>query len=379
MIDDILFKTGLRVNAQKLLGIIKSYDTRFHLLEYCYIYTYTKEALPTIENIPQFLKSIKPMTFVDFQQRLSFISNPSTVTVDQLILMFNSITNDLLPNHIINHNHQLLSVDNLTNFMTSFWNSNIHPRPHIHAVIKNLWDDICSEQRMYEIPSDGRAEIEAPTILTKYTNILSFKFIQEGLEAPSIYVLALFRSNGDKPLAGTITVNRDGSINGFVDLINNKTYYLLLQYVIIANYHALVIPHYNAHPSQKYNQATHRPHINHEITTPQQRQIQRVRQSSTTSSLNDWYEAQAKAIHAVVGHERFISKTFRAAQIKYLQSEKAGIKLKPGYTWVQGHSRGDATFTHGTITLDGDDLLKPTIFKAPEHIQTDLSKYFNIR
>ncbi|MFD3163711.1 hypothetical protein [Herpetosiphon sp. NSE202] len=378
LIDDILFKTGLRVNAQKLLSIIKSYDTRFHLLEYCSIYTYTKEALPNIENISQFLNSIKPMTFVEFQQRLSFITNPSITTVDGLILMFNSITNDLLPRNIMNYNHQLLNGDTLTHLMTSLWNPNIHHKSHIQTVIKGLWDDICSEQRMYEIPSEGRAEIEAPALLTKYTNILSFKFVQEGLEAPSIYVLALFSSNGDKPLAGTITVNSDGSIKGFVDLINNKTYYLLIQYMIIANYHALVIPHHNEYPVRHHQQANYRPRINHEITMPQQRQIPRVRQASITSSLNDWYEAQSKAIHAVVGHERFISKTFRAAQIKYLQAAKAGITLKPGHTWVQGHARGDATFTHGTITLDGDDLLKPTIFKAPEHIQNDLSKYFNI-
>jgi len=377
LIDDILFKTGIRTNAQKLLTTIKSYDIRFHVLEYCYIYTYIKEGLPNIDDIPQFIQSINPMAFLDFQQRLSFIANPSIKTSDELALMFNSITNDVLPRSFMHHSFQPLKHDMLTDFMTSYWNTAIHHTAHIQTVIHSLWDDICSEKRMYEIPSNGRAEIEAPAILTKYTNILSFKFIQEGLESPSIYVLALFRSNNDTPLAGTIVVNRDGSIKGFVDLINNRTYYFLVYYMIIATYHAFVIPqhreqHHSAHQE-------HSSRMQHEGTTIQQRSLPRIRRQSGASPLNDWYEAQAKATHTVIGHERYISKTFRAAHIKYLQAEKAGITLRPGHTWVQGHARGEATSIHENIYLDGDDLLKPTLFKAPDHLHHDLVKYFNLR
>lgn len=111
LIDDILFKTGIRTNAQKLLTTIKSYDVRFHVLEYCYIYTYIKEGLPNIDDIPQFIQSINPMAFLDFQQRLSFIANPSIKTTDELALIFNSITNDVLPQSFMHHSFQPLKHD----------------------------------------------------------------------------------------------------------------------------------------------------------------------------------------------------------------------------------------------------------------------------
>lgn len=323
LIDNIFYKTGLKINIQQLSIIIENYNIEFDFLDYCYICTRILENLHHVKNISKYLLRV-PKRFKSFKAYLAKSSNKRVSN--------NSNTINTKP-EIIQTKNTLLSLLNSLNKIPVKNSQSLQDRAN------HLWQEITSNKREYAIPSQGILVIETEDDIAKRTYLKSFRFIQEGFTAPSVKLELSIHIPAKKSNAfNYVIIKKDGSITGFIDNIQNQGYKIMLRYLLIATYHALVVPK-SRKPATTTRSSNRDPSTNYS-SNDSRRSAQRTKSESNRESINNWHQNVPKTPHIVVGYQRFQEDGFEAAPEKKLQAQAAGVTLKPGYTWVQEHTRG---------------------------------------
>jgi len=235
---------------------------------------------------------------------------------------------------------------------------------------KRCWATICSQERQYQVPSRGKAEIIVPPSVTALINLHSIRFVQEHMQAPGLFVQFKF----DNPsLIGVIRIDPSGVISGFHQLVDASWLTSLVESVALSHYRDLVVPQRLMAtslrvPGRRRNGRQANSEANHRTNKPFPMQ----RRTRKQYSLADWYESQEIARHMVRGHTRWISQGFVASDEKHFQAKKAGVSLPIGFTWVIEHERGNPQPTK--IPLIGEDLSKHTVFTSPPQAEAELAR-----
>jgi hypothetical protein len=235
------------------------------------------------------------------------------------------------------------------------------------------WRIIRSDQRRYQVPSRGRAEIMSSERLKSLINLHSVRFVQEGVSAPGVFIQLVF---SEPDAIGLLRLTRDSSIEGFHKLSENSWLQALIIAIALAYYRDLVIPGKIYYPKER-NQSHNRKGSPVSSHSPTRRQIpsrQTIkRHSKKLYPLEDWYESQEILRHWVRGHTRWIGPHFEASAEKYRQAELAGVRLRAGETWVIEHERGNPQ-DQMKVKLDGEDLVEHTYFAPPIHASEELDQ-----
>lgn len=223
------------------------------------------------------------------------------------------------------------------------------------------WKQIVSEEREYEIPSNGRAEITVPHFLADKFQLFSVRFVQEKINAPGLYVQFKFQEG---QVLGVVQILPNGHIEGFHKLVNNSWFEALVEAIALSHYHDFVVPvqEYSQYTPKSYNPIRDPKRTSDRNYAPKSFPAKRIRVSRY--SFRDWYESQEIARHHVRGHTRWVGTHFIADGEKQRQAKQAGVKLPRGYTWVVEHERGNIN-RYSKIQLNGEDLIQDTIFLPP--------------
>jgi len=230
-----------------------------------------------------------------------------------------------------------------------------------------LWKDITSNKREYAIPSQGILVIETENDIAEYTYLKSLRVIQEGFYAPSIKIELYFHIPTIKyDTVENVIIQKDSSITGFIDKINNQGYITMLRYLLIATYHALVVPE-TSKPTHG-SRYSYRGQSSNNYYSDSRRSLPRTKGESNRVSIHNWHQSLSKSQHIVVAHKRFIEDGYDAPHDKYLQAKAAGVILELGYTWVQEHTRG------GIDSHPNNNQALVTRFETPVSVTSNIRK-----
>lgn len=249
---------------------------------------------------------------------------------------------------------------------------------------RQCWEEINSEKRHYQIPSEGRAEIIASDKIKDLIDLNLVRFVQEDIVPPGVFVEFEF---GEQPLVDIIVVKKDGSTEGFHKFVGtDDAFSILIEAIVLAYYRDLVTPGkvYYYQPSsgsrptklhRSLNSA--RPKLK-ELPRPQNIPLHAENNPHLKNRLfhhlHTWHEARERAKHSVVGHIRWISRGYIANSEKQLQAlEHLGKKLPLGYTFVIEHERGSLGSSGLKLSPDGY-LTERTLFLPPERALADLDR-----
>lgn len=234
---------------------------------------------------------------------------------------------------------------------------------------QSCWTVICSQEREYQVPSHGRAEIIAPTAVASLLDLHSVRFVQEGVKAPGLFIRFEFE---DPSLIGIFRIDPSGNMSGFHQMVDDAWFQALIEAVALSHYRDLVVPNHLQLPLRSPNtrRPTHNPTRSPGSRAARPFPTQRPKQKRY--SLAEWYVAQEIARHSVRGHTRWISRDFVASEEKHYQAKKAGVILPDGFTWVIEHERGNPQLSR--IFLNGEDLAEHTIFTPPPKAGSELAK-----
>lgn len=280
-------------------------------------------------------------------------------------MILNILTPDKSQGELWLTRHTLISrLSGITNSRRHFQQA-----AQLTAYSQKCWQTILSTKRQYQVPSNGRAEVEVPVQIASLINLHSVRFVQERVKAPGLFIQFKFRTPA---LLGIIRIDPSGEITGFHELIDDLWYRALIQAVAFSHYRDLVVP---SQIQQSSPLPAHRQPTRKQASTPGHhttRAFPLQRPQKKQYSLADWYESQEIARHSVRGHTRWIASDFVASGDKHLQARRAGVTLQHGYTWVIEHERGNPKPTK--IPLEGEDLLEHTIFTSPPRAEAELEK-----
>ncbi|MBE2198716.1 MAG: hypothetical protein IAE79_08910 [Anaerolinea sp.] len=340
-----------------------------------------QSAAPTISTLNRLATEIsQPLSekrFWDFANYYATAENLSVQDAEHLIQLIRwSIPLTLIPNK--SQKECWVSKEHLDSFVAlnasdRSANSATEQR-QLHSLStysESCWRAIYSKERQYQIPSNGRAEIMAPSFVARRINLYSVRLTQEGVKAPGLFVQFKFT---DPACVGILKIDPSGNIAGFHEMMGNTWGQELIKAVALSHYRDLVIPN-PVSPSASKRAASHQPRSGRggppggrQAAKPFPTQQPRKKQYSLT----DWYESQEIARHNVRGHTRWIGRDFVADSEKYSQARRAGVILQDGYTWVIEHERGNPKPT--PIRLDGEDLAEHTLFTPPPKAEDDLAR-----
>ncbi|GAG68185.1 unnamed protein product, partial [marine sediment metagenome] len=237
----------------------------------------------------------------------------------------------------------------------------------IENYCNSCWTQI-SNFRQYQIPSRGKAEIRASVRLNEAIKLKSVRFIQEGVKAPEVFLSFQFY-----PFAlGVLKISNDGTLIGFHHMGAELKFKLVIEAIALAYYRDLVVPgevKYLEKPKSRivYKRKTYVSQDRNYINLPRRKTVYQEYEDSRYT-LDDWYDAQARAEWSVVGHTRRIGPHFEADLVKHEQANNAGVNLPPGCTWVIEHDRGEAR-----LNLQNRDLSERTKFAPPKHAANELN------
>jgi hypothetical protein len=232
------------------------------------------------------------------------------------------------------------------------------------------WGEICSEKRQYEVPSLGRAELLATDRIHSLTGLKSVRFIAEGVRAPGVFLQ--FKFDTEPQSVGMMRISPEGKAEGFHELVDNRLFITLIEVVAFTYYRDLVIPDLRMRPTStappRHHRQTTKPVQTAQAMRPPQRRPPRQSHPLLPKRpihLSEWYAAQTRARHHVIGHLRFIRSGFRADWVKQAQARAAGVDIPLDYTWVVEHERGDPQRTGPVILDERFDLTKHILFSPP--------------
>lgn len=284
----------------------------------------------------------------------------------------------LLPD--LGHQETWLSQVDMPASFQSFFNSGQANPQALTDYGRQCFTDL-EKRRCYQIPSQGRAEIIASERLHRLTGLHVIRFVQEDVDPPGVFLQ--FEFGFDRPAIGLVKVEKNGRVEGFHTFWgSDETFKALIDAVALAYYRDLVTPgkiyYYRPHSR------TPRPSLS--LTPPRPKPLPRPQGVPVGSrytrlvkgkifDLGSWYDAQERARHNVTGHSRWIGHRFIADPEKYEEAAAAGVKLKPGETWVIEHERGGPG--NGGLRLSHDgQLLERTLFRSSERdsASADLDK-----
>lgn len=226
---------------------------------------------------------------------------------------------------------------------------------------QQCWQKICSDEREFQVPSAGRAEILVPDFVTKLVQLKSIRLIQEDAKAPGLFIQCKF-ANAD--VFGLIEIDPNGQITGFHQFISDPWFQAIIQSIALSHYRDLVVPIQRHYLAIQPSQQPARPHRTHATRKPSSfKPFPDSPPYQKQYKLSDWYQSQYIARYQVRGHTRWVRSHFVADAVKRQQAKSAGVTLVDGYTWVLEHERGTPWQTK--IKLDGEDLTELTIFLPP--------------
>ena len=235
------------------------------------------------------------------------------------------------------------------------------------------WKEILSDDRRYQVPSQGRAIILASDKIQQRIALESLQFVSEGAVAPGLHIRFKFLTT---PIQiGLVKLYSDGRIEGFHKMLSNSHFLQsLIEAVAVSYYRDLVLSTIYRPDPGKYRhwikQAAPRGIVQNRSSP---RDIPRRSNSRLEKyHLEEWRESQHLARHYVVGHIRFIGHGFVADGERHDLARRAGVQLPDGYTWVIPHERGDPRF--GRLALNGFDLPSRTIFYHPKRATRELDR-----
>lgn len=268
----------------------------------------------------------------------------------------------------INKNPEIIETKNTTSILASYFNKRYIKNDHfLLDRLSRLWEDITSNKREYAIPSQGILVIETENDIAEYTYLKSLRFIQEGFYAPSIKVELYFHIPTIKyDTVENVIIQKDGSITGFIDKINNQGYITMLRYLLIATYHALVVPE-TSKPTHG-SRSSYRGQSSNNYYSDSRRSAQRTKSESNRESIHTWHQNVPKTSHIVVGHKRREKAGYDAPPEKHLEAKAAGVILELGYTWVQEHTRG------GIDAHPNNNQAPVTRFETPVSVTSNIRK-----
>jgi hypothetical protein len=256
--------------------------------------------------------------------------------------------------------------------------------PKLGQFSRQCWAEIRLRRR-YQVPSQGRAEILASDTLSDLMDLRLVRFVQEGASAPEVFVRFGF---GEPCTIGIARIKDNGSTEGFHMSAGSDLFGAIIEATALAYYRDLVVPTKVYHSRTESDTPQVRAPVSSRTTkTPppppqraseSQHQTYRLPRTQVASSkhqtyrLDQWYQAQERARHGVVGHIRWIGQHFRADSLKVRQAREAGVELQPGYTWVIEHERGGRR--SDGLRLSGLDLAERTRFLPPEKASIELDR-----
>jgi hypothetical protein len=210
--------------------------------------------------------------------------------------------------------------------------------------------------------------------LQKRINLKSLRFLQESAIAPEVFIRFEFQ---EPPIIGITKVLKDGKVIGFHENVASEALRLLIDAIALSYYRDLVIadkvyivPQTRVAPKKHWSAKPKEPR-----TIPRTVKIYVVKRRSYR--IDEWYEAQERARHSVVGHIRLVGNDFIASVEKQRQAEEEGIELQDGCTWVREHERGGREEISG-LKLDGFDLAEDVVFEPPERASFELGKFIGV-
>jgi len=227
--------------------------------------------------------------------------------------------------------------------------------------------------RVYQIPSEGRAEIQTFDLLKDLMGLRLIRFVQEGVRSPGVFL----RFEFEEPSSIGIVKVEGNDVEGFHKLVKDERLCALVETITLSYYRDLVTPGKVYHSSSKGRRKTTskppRPKRPRPLPRP------RVLPSYVTPieprqaySLDEWYKAQRRARHYVTGHVRRIGGGFEASWGKKQLALEHGVILRPGETWVVEHEKG--MLIGGWLELDGENLQERTLFLPPERASHELQE-----
>jgi hypothetical protein len=246
----------------------------------------------------------------------------------------------------------------------------------LKAYGRQCWRTIRSDERRYQVPSNGRAEIIVDEKLRSLIGLHSLQFVQERISAPGLFIRFKLR---EPAAVGLVCISETGTVEGFQELSNNQWFQALIEAVAFGYYRDLVISGESEYRENdgvirsrrggggKSVARAKKPHR----TLPSPRTHKRASQGFYR--LEDWYESQEIMRHWVRGHVREVGPHFEASPEKQREAKRAGVRLKPGQTWVVEHERGNPQ-DHMIVKLDGEDLIEHTVFAPPVRATTELKQ-----
>ena len=271
-------------------------------------------------------------------------------------------------------------------YQTFFTSLDVYLPPEAINTLKDFsrqcWREINNEKRRYQVPSKGRAEIMVSDRLKNLIDLNLVRFIQEGIAPPGVFLEFEF---SEPSIVDTVIVKNDGSIEGFHESVGvDDSFRIIIEAVALAYYRDLVTPGKVSY----YERDSGGPRTKRSLNSlsPKPRELPRPQhvplhikntprlKGRQSYHLYAWHEAQERARHGVVGHIRWIGRSFIASPRKQRQAwEVASIKLRPGYTWVIEHERGEPGSSGLRLSPDGC-LMEITLFLPPERASVELDK-----
>lgn len=246
------------------------------------------------------------------------------------------------------------------------------PWQQLNELTSSCWREIRKDRR-YGIPSQGRAEVLIDDTVLSTLGLTSVRFVQEGVKAPGVYLRLQFGE--DARQIGIVKVSSSGRVEGFHEL-EQGLLMAAVRGVALAYYRDLVTPgdeivyEPTGIPRKRSGGASVR-RSPRELPRPRRVRID-LEEYVIVREFDEWYYAQERARHSVVGHIRWVGSGFMADEEKYEQALKAGVYLPDGCTWVVEHDRGGSGSDR--LRLRRADLTSRTLFSAPARASDDIAQ-----
>lgn len=243
------------------------------------------------------------------------------------------------------------------------------------------WNEIVSEERRYQVPSKGRAVIITSDFLFELLYLKSVRFVQEKVNSPGVFAKLEFLFD-EKYIIQEVKINSSGVITGFHSKVTQIGIEEIIDAIVLSYYRDLVLPGsvYEAGLSNgKQRQAKAKkepsprvlPRSQSKTTKPSDSQ-QRLQEDC---DFLEWHQVQERTQHYVTGFRRWVREGFMASWDKRKQADEAGVKLPPGYTWVNEFTRGSKISDEVKLRFDKDgNLTEETLFSPPSRATVDLRR-----